>query len=115
MKKNISPLEYGLIETPDKETFEEMKPSLEKYMKEESEKIIPKEHRPHIYFHVVSDFYPDEETVELLKKIEANLVVVATHEKHNLFHRSFTRQLIKTAPCDVYVIRPENHGNTRAA
>ena len=115
VKKNISPLEYGLIETPDDETFEEMKPSLENYMKEEAKKIIPKSFHPHVYYHIVSDFYPDEETIELLKKIEADLVVVTTHEKHGLFHRSFTRHMIKTAPCDVYVIRPENHGENRAA
>ena len=106
VKKNVSPLEYGLIESPDDETFEEMKPSLENYLKDEAPKIIPAEFHPELSYHVVSDFFPDEETVELLKKIGADMVIVAPHEKQGIFHRSFTRHLIKTSPCDVYVVRP---------
>jgi nucleotide-binding universal stress UspA family protein len=115
VKKNVSPLEYGLIETPDEDSFEEMKPNLERYLKTEAQKIIPAEFKPKIVFHVSRDFYPDEETVSLLKKIEADLVVVAIHEKHSFFQKSFTTHMIKHAPCDVYVVRPQNHARSRAA
>lgn len=114
VKKNITPLEFGLMETPDEEAFQEMKPTLENYLKDESKKIIPREFQPQIFYHLLIDFYPDEETMDLIKAMHVDLVVVATHEHHSFFHRSFTKSMIKSSPCDVYVVRPEIHGETRA-
>jgi nucleotide-binding universal stress UspA family protein len=115
VKKNVSPLEFGLIEAPDEDVFEDLKPGLENYLREEAKKIIPQNITPKIFFHVSINFYPDEEAVELLRKINADLVVVAIHQKHSFFERSFSTHLIRTSPCDVYVVRPENQGESRAA
>ncbi len=115
VKKNITPLEFGLMETPDTETFQDMKPTLEKYLQDESLKIIPSDITPTIYFHVSRDFYPDEEAVHLLKNIAADLVVVAPSPTHSIFHRSFTSHLIKSSPCDVYVVRPDEEADSLAA
>lgn len=115
VKKDVSPLEFGLIETPDADAFELMKPHLEKFLREEAQKIIPAHFHPEIVFHLSRDFYPDEETVSLLKKIRADMIVLAIHEKHGFFQKSFASYMIKHAPCDVYVVRPENHSEVRAA
>jgi nucleotide-binding universal stress UspA family protein len=110
VKKNITPLEFGLVEMPDENTYREMIPTLEKYLREEAQKIIPSDYRGEVYFHLNRDFSPEEEMIATLKKLGTTLVVVSTRGKHGfegLFHSSFTDQMVKFAPCDVYVVRPE--------
>ena len=110
VKKNITPLEFGLVEMPDETTYKEMVPTLEKYLREEAQKIIPKDYLGEVYFHLTRDFSPEEEMIATLKKLDTTLVVVSTRGKHGfegLFHSSFTDQMVKFAPCDVYVVRPE--------
>lgn len=109
VKKNITPLEFGLLETPDEESFEDMRPALDKFLHEEAHRIIPSQFHPKIHFHLLRDFYPDEETVELCRDIKPDLLVLASHGKHRMFHHSFSEHIIKTAPCDVYVVRPEGY------
>ncbi|PIP95286.1 MAG: hypothetical protein COW00_18795 [Bdellovibrio sp. CG12_big_fil_rev_8_21_14_0_65_39_13] len=49
------------------------------------------------------------ETLQFLKQVSADLVVVATRGKHGasgLFRDSFSSYLVEYSPCDVYVIRP---------
>lgn len=109
VKKNITPLEFGLVEMPDEKTYQEMIPTLEKYLREESNKIVPQDFRGEIFFHVTRDFNPEEEIIGVLKKLKINLVVVSTRGKHGfdgLFHSSFTDQMVRFAPCDVFVVRP---------
>lgn len=63
-----------------------------------------------LYFQVTKDFHPEEEVIEFLKNVNATLIVVATRGKHGfegLFHSSFTDYMVKFAPCDVFVVRPE--------
>ena len=110
VKKNVTPLEFGLIEMPDETTYQTMIPSLEMHLRDEAQKIIPKEYRGEVYFHLNRDFSPEEEMIDILKKTNVSLVVVSTRGKHGfsgLFHSSFTDQMVKFAPCDVYVVRPE--------
>ena len=110
VKKNITPLEFGLIELPDEATFQEMVPSLNKFLRDEARKIIPKDYRGEVIFHLNRDFSPEEEMIAVLKSTKVSLVVVSTRGKHGfqgLFHSSFTDQMVKFAPCDVYVVRPE--------
>ncbi len=110
VKKNITPLEFGLVEMPDEKTYQEMIPTLEKYLRDEAQKIIPSQFQGEVYFHLTRDFSPEEEMISMLKKLEVSLVVVSTRGKHGfegLFHSSFTDQMVKFAPCDVYVVRPE--------
>lgn len=109
VKKNITPLEFGLIESPDEVTYKEMEPTIEKYLKDEARKILPAEFKGRVQFHVTNDFHPEEEVIDLLKELKATLIVVATRGKHgfdSLFHSSFTDYMIKHAPCDVFVVRP---------
>lgn len=109
VKKNVTPLEFGLVEMPDEKTFQEMAPNLENYLRTEAQKIVPKSFSGECYFHVTRDFSPEEEMISLLKKIQVSMVVVSTRGKHGfdgLFYSSFTDQMIKFSPCDVYVVRP---------
>lgn len=110
VKKNITPLEFGLIESPDEGTYAEMVPTLKKFAKDEAKKILPTDYNGPVEFHITKDFHPEEEVIDLLKNLKATLVVVATRGKHGfegLFHSSFTDYLVKFSPCDVFVVRPE--------
>jgi nucleotide-binding universal stress UspA family protein len=109
VKKNITPLEFGLIESPDDQTFEEMVPTLSKFLKDEARKIIPADFSGEVKFEITKDFHPEEEIIDILKNIKATLIVVATRGKHGFegfFHSSFTDYMVKFAPCDVFVVRP---------
>lgn len=109
VKKNITPLEFGLMEMPDDGTYNEMKPTLEKFLKEEASKILPPEFKGKIQFHLDSNFNPAEDVIQTIKASKSNLVVVSTRGKHGfdgLFHSSFTDHMVKFAPCDVFVVRP---------
>ena len=114
VKKNITPLEFGLVESPDDATYRDMLPTLESFLKEEAKKIIPPEFQNLIDYQVTKDFHPEEELIDLLKELKATLIVVATRGKHGfegLFHSSFTDYMVKFAPCDVFVVRPEVSDN----
>jgi hypothetical protein len=110
VKKNVTPLEFGLIESPDDSTFREMEPTLKKFLKDESERILPKDFNGEVTFEVTNNYHPEDEVIEILKDFEANLIVVATRGRHgldSLFHSSFTQYMVKHAPCDVFVVRPK--------
>jgi nucleotide-binding universal stress UspA family protein len=109
VKKNITPLEFGLVEMPDEKTFRELEPTLHKFMGDEAKKIIPSDFKGKILIHVSRDFNAADEVIKELKKAQVSLIVVSTRGKHGfegLFHSSFTDQMVKFAPCDVYVVRP---------
>lgn len=117
VKKTVTPLEFGLITTPDETIYQDMVPTLEKFLKDESRKILPKSFKGEVTFQLTRDFNPEEEIIDILKSKEANLVVVATRGKHGfegLFHSSFTDYMVKFAPCDVFVVRPERKENKAA-
>lgn len=110
VKKNITPLEFGLVEMPDETTYQEMVPALQTYLRDEAKKIVPAGFKGEVHYHLTRDFSPEEEMIDTLKKLDVSLVVVSTRGKHGfegLFHSSFTDQMVKFAPCDVYVVRPE--------
>jgi nucleotide-binding universal stress UspA family protein len=109
VKKNITPLEFGLVESPDEVTYYDMVPTLDKFLHDEAKKILPTDYKGDVEFLVTKDFNPEEEIVDILKNVNATLVVVATRGKHGfegLFHSSFTDYMVKFAPCDVFVVRP---------
>ncbi len=109
VKKNIMPLEFGLIESPDDLTFHQIHPTLEKFLQDESHKIVPSDYKGKIDYKVALDFHPEDDFIEILKKIGATLLVVSTRGRHGLsglFHSSFTDYMVKFAPCDVFVVRP---------
>ena len=109
VKKNITPLEFGLMESPDEATFHEMVPALDRFLHDEEKKIIPSDFKGKTFFEITSDYHPEELVVDYLKKNKASLIVVATRGKHGfegLFHSSFTDYMVKFSPCDVFVVRP---------
>lgn len=111
VKKNITPMEFGLVEMPDEKTFQEMKPSLQNFLMSEAKKIIPSDFKGELKYHVSLEYNAEEGIVEFLRKMGVSLVVVATKGKHGfagLFHNSLTDHLVKFAPCDVFVVRPES-------
>jgi len=113
VKKNITPLEFGLMESPDEATFKEMIPTFEKFLKEEKSKIVPNSFKGKIFYKITTDFHPEENVINYLKNINADFIVVSTRGKHGfqgLFHSSFTDYMVKFAPCDVFVVRPSSNG-----
>jgi nucleotide-binding universal stress UspA family protein len=110
VKKNVSPLEFGVVEMPDERTYREMIPTLEQHMKDEAKKILPANFSGEVHYHLTKEFSPEDEVIETLKKLHPALLVVSTRGKRGfegLFHSSFADKMIKYAPCDVYVVRPE--------
>lgn len=109
VKKSITPFEFGLVEIPDSKTYETMRSTLETFLRNEGKKIIPADFRGEVSVHLSLDTNAEEEMVNILRHINASVVVVATQGKHGfegLFHNSFTDHLVRFAPCDVYVVRP---------
>lgn len=110
VKKTITPLEFGLVEMPDEKTYNEMLPTLKKFLKDEAQKIIPANFKGEVLFHISREYSPEDEFISTITKTGVSLMVVSTHGKHGfqgLFHSSFTDHMVKFAPCDVYVVRPE--------
>lgn len=109
VKKNITPLEFGLMEMPDENAYQEMVPTIEKFLKDEARKFVPPNLLNKASFHVSADFHPEDKIVEFINFLKADLIVVATRGRHGfngLFHSSFTDHMVKFAPCDVFVVRP---------
>jgi nucleotide-binding universal stress UspA family protein len=109
VKKNVTPLEFGLVEMPDEKTYQSMVPTLNKHMKDEAGKIIPSTFSGEIYYHLAREFSPEDYMIDTLKQLNATLLVVSTRGKHGfegLFYSSFTDKMVKYSPCDVYVVRP---------
>jgi nucleotide-binding universal stress UspA family protein len=109
VKKNITPLEFGLIEIPDESTYQEMVPTLKTFLQDQARRIIPRHFQGEIAFYLDSDFSPEDGINEIIHKLKGDLLIVSTRGKHGLegfFHNSFSEHMIKHAPCDVYVVRP---------
>lgn len=118
VKKNITPLEFGLVESPDDATYKDMAPTIEKFLRDEAKKILPTDVKASVQFQVTKDFHPEEEVIDIIKNVGASLIVVATRGKHGfegLFHSSFTDYMVKFAPCDVFVVRPAGFAAGKAA
>ncbi len=112
VKKSVTPLEFGLVEMPDERTYREMIPTLEQHMKDESKKILPKDFKGDIGFHLKKEFSPEDEVISTIKSLQSDLLVVSTRGKHGfqgLFQSSFADKMLKFSPCDVYVVRPRKH------
>lgn len=108
VKINITPLEFGLVEVPTSDSFIDMLPTLENFLKDEGAKIIP----PHLLdktsYLIESHYYPEDRIIELSKERSADLVIVSTIERTGLesfFHHSFSEHLIKNANCDIFVVK----------
>ncbi len=109
IKKNVTPLEFGLVEMPDENTLRSMIPTIEQFLKDESKKIIPKEVHPIIKLHVWGEFDPKEKAIEFLKNEAIQLLICSTRGLHGtraIFQSSFADYMIKFAPCDIYIVRP---------
>jgi nucleotide-binding universal stress UspA family protein len=109
VKRSIAPFEFGVVEIPDEKTYETMKTTLQKYLRDEAKKIFSNDFKGEVSVHLSIHSHPEDEMVNILKHINSRLVVVATEGKHGLegfFHNSFTDHLVRFAPCDVYVVRP---------
>lgn len=110
VKRSIAPYEFGMVEVPDEEGFNEMKPTLEDHLKREAHRILPPDFKGQIFYHLKRDFNPEEEMNELLRSLDISLLIVATAGHRGwqaLFHDSFSKTMLNSAPCDVYIARPE--------
>jgi nucleotide-binding universal stress UspA family protein len=50
-----------------------------------------------------------EEVVRLARKVNADMVLVETHDEKRLFHASVAAQIVQTAPCSVLTLRSPSH------
>jgi len=109
VKKTLTALEFSIIENPSEAMFLEMKPTLENFLKDEKNKIVPRKYDGEIQYIVSKHLHPDEEMIQYLTKLKSELVVVSTRGKHGmkgLFTSSFTDRMVKLAPCHILVLRP---------
>lgn len=67
VKQTIMPLEFGLIESPDKETYNDMRPSLRSFLKEQAKQIVPEDFQGSIGLEVTRGLNSEEEVIEVLK------------------------------------------------
>lgn len=105
-----TPMEFALVEVPDQESYEKMKPELEKFLQEQVKTITPANFKGKAETIVDISFEPEETVIDFLKANKTDLVVAATKGKkgfEGFFHHSFTEHLIKFGPCDVYVVKPK--------
>ncbi len=110
VKKQVTSLEFGVIENPDEKTYQQMVPALEQHMRSEAMKILPRKFTGQVFYHLTKQFSVEEEVISLIKKLGLSLIVVSTRGIHGLkglFHTSFAEKMIKFAPCDVYIVRPK--------
>lgn len=111
VKKTLTPIEFSVIESPTEATFLQMKPTLENFLKEEKNKIIPKNYTGDIQYIVSKHLHPDEDMIHFLRELKTKLIVVSTRGKHGLkglFTSSFTDRMIKFSPCHILVLRPQS-------
>lgn len=118
IKINITPLEFGLVESPDDSTYREMVPTIKKFLEEEAKRILPSDFKGNVTYEIEKDSDPEEETVDILKREHPDFIVVSSHARHgldSLLHSSFTDYMIKHAPCDVFVVRPHEQDFRQSA
>jgi nucleotide-binding universal stress UspA family protein len=109
VKKTLTALEFSVIENPSEAMFLEMKPTLEKFLQDEKNKIVPNNYKGEIQYIVSKHLHPDEEMIHFLNNLKSELIVVSTRGKHGvkgLFTSSFTDRMVKLAPCNILVLRP---------
>lgn len=74
--------------------FLEMKPTLEKFLQDEKNKIVPKNFKGEIKYIVSKHLHPDEEMIHFLTNLKSELIVVSTRGKHGIkgtFHKLLYR------------------------
>lgn len=111
VKKIITTLEFGIVEMPDEQTYQQMRPTYERFLKNEAEKILPANFTGKVFYHVKKEFDPKEETETFLETINADLLVVCPQHRSALeafFHRSFTDFMVNHSPCDIYIAKPDH-------
>lgn len=96
-------------EYPDEATYEKIKKSMLTFIEAKAKEIMPEQAFKNAHFDILFDPSPAEAMVDYAKKINADLVVVATRHKTGfagLVTSSFADRFLKFAPCDVLILRP---------
>ncbi len=104
----MTPLEFGFLEVPDDQSFQEMTRTLNEFMSKESKIIVPNDFKGLVSCHLKRSFSPEDSIQELILETHADILIVGHVERHGLeklFHSSFTRHMLKKSPCDVHVVR----------
>lgn len=111
VKQVLNASEFGMTEVPDEKSYQEMIPSLESFLRTQAAVIVPHEFVGRVHYRVEKAFDPEEEMTKLLSEIHADVLVVGTRGKNGIFaifDRSFSQYMVKHAPCDVLVVRPDH-------
>jgi nucleotide-binding universal stress UspA family protein len=101
--------EISVHEVPDTETLNKMKASNLSFFKKKAQEILPQRALSNTHFEILYHQSPAEALVEYVKKIDANMVVIATRNKKGFagfFSSSFADKMLDFAPCDILVLRP---------
>ena len=87
----------------------EVETAIKKAMNQVRDEIVPTGDCDHWFTQVIYHSDAKLETLQFLKQVAADLVVVATRGNHGatgVFKDSFANYLMEYSPCDVYVLRP---------
>ncbi len=103
--------EMAAWEYPSREQFQALHESAVGILRRELLPCLPESSRERVTFMVILDHDPAEALRRLAREQKADLLVIATRGLHgvqSLLHASFATKMVRTAPCDVQVIR--SHG-----
>jgi nucleotide-binding universal stress UspA family protein len=110
VRKDYAVSEMSVVQVPDEKTFEKQKSTTIEFIKNKAVEMMPERAFENAHFEVFCDLSPAESVVNYAKKIDANMIVVATRHKKGilgLFSSSFADRMLELSPCDVLILRPE--------
>jgi len=103
-KKNYEVSEISIVEFPDSTTLGKLKESSLEFFKKKAREMLPDKAFENAHFEIFSDVTPADKIVEYAKRIDANMIVVATRHKRGLaglFTSSFADKMLAFSPCDI--------------
>ena len=95
--KNYEVSEMSIVEFPDSTTLDKLKESNLEYLKKKAREILPDRALENAHFEIFCGASPADKMVRYAKKIDANMIVVATRNKRGLaglFTSSFTDRML---------------------
>ncbi|MBY0515749.1 MAG: universal stress protein [Bacteriovoracaceae bacterium] len=98
-------------ETPTPEQFKVYKETFAEHLRTQLFSLLPQELRGSSTVSILLSAFEEEEMIEHLKHQKAHLCVVGTRDLkgfQGLFTSSFAAKMMKSAPCDVLILRPRN-------
>ena len=93
---------------PSEDKYPEIEEASKKVMRTVAENVCTPSELEKSKVECYFAYSPKQKITEYLQEVGADLVVVASKQKHGiegLFSSSFTEHLVKYSPCDVHILR----------